>query len=86
MNFEIHDYVGHKLLNKYLILTKSTLRKKMGQKKLGHPATACIQAGTRCTIPEIFSHFERVQTQKKNRPKKKWGIPQLLLFKQTRDA
>ena len=35
-----------------------------------HPATAWIQAGTRCTIPEKLSHFNRVPTQIKFRPKK----------------
>ena len=37
----------------------------MGQKKLGHPATAWIQAGTRCTITEKLSHCTEVETQKK---------------------
>ena len=43
--------------------------KKLAKKKLGHPATAWIQAGTRCTIPEKLSHFTEVETQKKNSTK-----------------
>ena len=60
----------NQFIKNYLILAESKLRKKNGQKKLGHPATAWIQAGTRCTIPEKLSHFNRVQTQKKIRTKK----------------
>ena len=48
-----------------LILTEFKLRKKIGQKKIGHTATAWIQAGTRCTITEKLSHFTEVETQKK---------------------
>ena len=67
----IKDMKGTNQFTKnYLILTKSNIRKKLAKKKLGHPATAWIQAGTRCPIPEKLSHFNRVQTQKKNGPKK----------------
>ena len=53
----------------------SNSEKKLAKKKIGHPATAWIQAGTRCTIPEKLSHFNRVQTQKKKSAKKKIGHP-----------
>ena len=49
-------------------MTESRLRKKSAKKKIGHPATAWIQAGTRCTITEKLSHFT-VETQKKNSTK-----------------
>ena len=110
-------------LKNYLILTESEPRKKIGQKKI-RASRNCLNS-SRHEMPNSWKvisfwlspisekksakknwtsrnclnssshempnswnlcHFDRVQTQKKNRPKKKLGIPQLLEFKQARDA
>ena len=49
----------NQFIKNYLILAVSKLRKKIGQKDLGHPAIAWIQADTRCQTPEKKNSFQQ---------------------------